>query len=69
MIFLVHEIDGKDIYIAQSKINSLVDCPAPKIVLQDRSFLEFVNFIRHFLKNLEKLLEPLIQLTCKDINW
>ena len=52
-----------------SKVDAVINMPAPKDVNSLRSFLGQVQFYNKFLPGLSTLLEPLYYLTKKNVSW
>lgn len=59
MIFLGQDIAEMGVHIIQSKLNTVVDWPVPKMMFLVTSFLSFMNFFQHLLENLAKVSAPL----------
>ena len=67
--YLGHVIDSKGIHVDPSKVKAIVKAPAPKNVVQLRSFLGLVNYYGKFIPNLATLTHPLNQLLKKNCKW
>lgn len=65
--YLGHVIDATVLHKAQSKVNAILDAPAPQSVSQLRSFLGLLN--RRFIPSLATKLKPLHQFLCQDKTW
>ena len=63
MDFLGYVISTKGIGMDLSKVNSVLDWPAPTTVKHVQAFLGFANFYRKFIQNFSSLTQPLTDLT------
>ena len=66
--YLGHLLSKKGI-AKGTKVDAVMNMPAPTNVPSLRSFLGSVQFYSKFLSNLSTLLEPLYRLTKKNIQW
>ena len=62
-----HKIDAKGLHATESKLQAIKQAPAPRNVLELRSFLGLVNYYGRFVPNLSTLLHPLHQLLRQEI--
>lgn len=63
--YLGHKISEAGLQTADSKVEAIVNAPAPRNVTELRSFLGLVNYYGKFLPNLATLLSPLYTLLQK----
>jgi RNase H-like domain found in reverse transcriptase/Reverse transcriptase (RNA-dependent DNA polymerase)/Integrase core domain/Integrase zinc binding domain len=71
VLYLGHQIDKTGIRPIQSKINEIVNCPAPKNVKDVRAYTGVLNYYHRFMPNLSTVLQPLYELlhTQKKFIW
>ena len=67
--YLGHTISETGLQTAESKVDAIVNAPAPMNVTELRSFLGLVNYYGKFLPNLATLLSPLYALLQKRRPW
>ena len=67
--YLGHTISKTGLQTADSKVDAIVNAPAPTNVTELRSFLGLVNYYGKFLPNLATLLSPLYALLQKRRPW
>ena len=67
--YLGHKISEAGLQTADSKVEAIVNAPAPRNVTELRSFLGLVNYYGKFLPNLATLLSPLYALLQKRRQW
>ena len=67
--YLGHKISAAGLQTADSKVEAIVNAPAPRNVTELRSFLGLVNYYSKFLPNLATLLSPLYALLRKRQKW
>ena len=67
--FCGHKIDRHGLHKTTSKIDAVLNAPAPTNVSELKAFLGLINYYRKFLPNLATVLHPLNQLLCKHIPW
>ena len=60
--YLAHIVSSRGIKTNPKKIMAIVNWPQPKNVTQVRSFLEFCNYYRKFIKGYAQIAKPLYQL-------
>ena len=64
-----HDITRDGLRTADSKVEAIVRAPAPKNVMELRSFLGLINYYGKFLQNLATTLFPLYSLLQKNKRW
>ena len=62
-------MDSKGIHATPSKVEAVVNAPAPQDLTQLRAFLGLLNYYSKFLSNLSEILHPLNNLLRKDQPW
>ena len=67
--YLGHQVDADGLHTLDSKLQAVVDAPAPRDVQELRSFLGLVNYYGKFIANLATILHPLNALLQKDRQW
>ena len=69
--FLGHEISAEGLSSDPDKVEKVQNCPAPKNLMQLRSFIGLASYYRKFIKDFLKKAAPLYELTRKDVvfNW
>nr|GEY84468.1 putative reverse transcriptase domain-containing protein [Tanacetum cinerariifolium] len=69
--FLRHMINGNEIHVDPSKIESVMNWKAPKTPTEVRSFLGLAGYYRRFIENFSKIDKSLTILTqkCKTFDW
>ncbi len=67
--YLGYVIDSGGLHKAPSKVEAIVDAPAPQNVSQLRSYLGLLNYYGRFVPDLSSLLNPLHQLLCHNRPW
>ena len=65
-IFLVHVINGQEVKMDPSKLETMSKWPIPTKKKEVQAFLGFANFYRRFIVNYGAKARPLIDLT-KDV--
>ena len=69
MNFLGHKLSGEGIQPTSEKVEAIRTFPQPKTVRQVIRFLGMLNFYRRFLPNTSELQKPLVNLTCKKVEF
>jgi hypothetical protein len=64
--FLGYVISPDDIFMDESKVETIQCWATPSSVKDVQCFLGFANFYRRFIKGYSKITTPLITLICKD---
>ncbi|KAK6319814.1 hypothetical protein J4Q44_G00089210 [Coregonus suidteri] len=67
--YLGYKIDEQGLHPTNSKVEAIVNAPAPTNVSELRSFLGLLNYYGKFVANLSSLLHPLHQLLQADTKW
>ncbi|XP_020249120.1 uncharacterized protein LOC109826501 [Asparagus officinalis] len=67
--FLGHVVSGDGISMDPDKVAAVKDWPTPKSVSDIKSFLGLAGYYRRFIKDFSKIVEPMMRLTRKDINF
>ena len=67
--YLGHQVDADGLHTLDSKLQAVVEAPAPRDVQELRSFLGLVNYYGKFIANLATILHPLNQLLQKGHHW
>ncbi|XP_041049416.1 uncharacterized mitochondrial protein AtMg00860-like [Carcharodon carcharias] len=67
--YLGYVIDVAGLHKALSKVESIVDAPAPQSISQLRSLLGQLNYYERFIPQLATLLRPLHELLCQNKAW
>src|SRR4029434_8698262 len=67
--YLGYRIDAQGLHPTASKVEAIVNAPAPQNVTELRSFLGLLNYYGKFLANVSTLLHPLHQLLHTDTPW
>ncbi|XP_039761434.1 uncharacterized protein K02A2.6-like [Pararge aegeria] len=67
--FLGFVIDSEGIHPAPSKVESIVNTPAPKNKKELQAFLGLYNFYERFIQNKATILEPLHRLLDTEQDW
>lgn len=67
--YLGYRIDAQGLHPTASKVEAIVNEPAPQNVTELRSFLGLLNYYGKFLANVSTLLHPLHQLLHIDTPW
>ena len=62
-------MDAEGIHPLESKLTAIVQAPAPKNVMELRSFLGLINDNSKFIRNASTILAPLNALLRKDVDW
>ena len=65
--FLSQQICRGGMTPTEAKLKAVQDWATPQDVERVRSFLGFVNYYRHFIKEFAAIADPLILLTKKDV--
>ena len=65
-IALGHHISAEGIKVDLTKIEVIVDLPAPKTQKEVRRFLGHASYYRQFIENFTKIASPLFSLLRKD---
>ena len=66
---LGHWIDAEGLHAMPSKLQAIVQAPAPKNVQELRSFLGLLNYYGKFIPNLASLIQPLNNLLQRNQKW
>ena len=69
MEYLGHIVDSEGHHMDTSKVQAVVDAPAPKDVHELKSLLGMVNYYARFVPNLSTALHPLNRLLGKGVQW
>jgi len=67
--FLGYIISDQGISMCQDKVKAIRDWPRPKAVKEIQQFLGLANFYRRFIKNFSSIVQPLTNLTKKNIEF
>ena len=67
--YLGYKIDAQGLHPTNSKVEAIVNAPAPTNISELRSFLGLLNYYGKFVANLSTLLHPLHQLLQADTKW
>ena len=67
--FMGHLITSKGVKVDQSKVTAILEMPAPTDVSGVKRFCGMVQYLAKFLPNLQADLEPIRQLTKKNVEW
>ena len=67
--YLGHQIDADGLHPLPSKVEAIVQAPAPENEPQLRSFLGLVNYYSKFIPNSASTLHPLNDLLKNDVKW
>ena len=67
--YLGHIVDAAGIRPLPSKLEAIVNAPAPVIVQQLRAFLGLLNYYSKFVANLSTVLNPLNRLLGQYVRW
>ena len=67
--YLGHRIDAEGLHAMPSKLQAIVQAPAPKNVQELRSFLGLLNYYGKFIPNLASLIQPLNNLLQHNRKW
>ena len=67
--YMGHLITADGLKPDPGKIDAVRNMPKPKDVKAVRRFCGFVNYLAKFLPRLSEVLEPIQQLTCKEVPW
>ena len=65
--FLGHVVSAEGAATDPNKISAVVDWPTPTSGMDIRSFLGLCSYYRKFIKDFEKIADPLTRLTKKDV--
>ena len=66
-IVLGHIVSKKGIEVDKAKVNLILKLPPPTSVRGIRSFLGYAGFYRRFIKDFNKISQPLCNLLAKDV--
>ena len=69
MEYLGYKIDAQGLHPNNSKVEAIVNTPAPTNISELRSFLGLLNYYGKFVANLSTLLHPLHQLLQAVTQW
>ena len=61
--YLGHIVSKKGIVTDPKKIETILNCPRPKMVTDVRSFTDFTNYYHKYIKDYVKIARPLYELT------
>lgn len=67
--YLGYRTDAQGLHPTESKMDAIVNAPAPQNVTELRSFLGLLNYYGMFVANLSTVLHPLHQLLQADTPW
>jgi hypothetical protein len=67
--YLRHLIHALGIHPLPSKVDAVMNAPAPTNVQQLRAFLGLVNYYSKFVANLSTILSPLNRLLGQNVKW
>ena len=67
--FLGQQICRGGMTPTEAKLKVVRDWATPQDIKGVRSFLEFANYYRHFIKGFVAIVAPLTSLTKKDVEW
>ena len=65
--YLGHRIDAEGVHPTKSKVEALLDAPAPTYVAELQAFLGFVQYYGRFYRNLSTILSPMNALLRKNV--
>lgn len=68
-IVLGHHISDKGIKVDPTKIEVIINLPAPQSQKNVRSFLGHAGYYRRFIENFTKIATPMFKLLTKDVNF
>lgn len=69
IVYLGHRLKGGKIFVDKSKVQAIVDMPAPTNVTEVRRFIGMVQYLGRFLPGVSQKLIPLQLLTHDDTVW
>ena len=69
LIFSGHVFSAEGIKADPKKIDTIVNCEAPKNVNEIRSFLGMAQYVARFIPDFASRTEPLRRLTRNDVQW
>ena len=69
LTFFCHVFSAEGIKADPKKIDTIVNCEAPKNVSEIRSFLGMAQYVARFIPDFASRTEPLRRLTRKDVPW
>ena len=69
LTFFGHVFSAEGIKADPKKIDTIVNCEAPKNVSEIRSFLGMAQYVARFIPDFASRTEPLRRLTRKDVPW
>lgn len=67
--FMGHLITNEGLHADQSRVETITSMPAPTDVHGVRRFCGIIQYLSQFLQNLASDLQPLQELTKKDVDW
>ena len=67
--YMGHLVTADGLKPDPGKIDAVCNMPKPKDVKAVRRFCSFVNYLAKFLPRLSEVLEPIQQLTRKEVSW
>ena len=67
--YLGHRLDAQGVHASSSKVEAIQQAPAPKNVMELRSFLGMINYYGKFIPNLSSLVHPLNTLLRAGTRW
>ena len=67
--YLGHHIDAEGVHPTKSKVEALLEAPAPTNVAELQAFLGFVQYYGRFYRNLSTILSPMNALLRKNVVW
>ena len=69
IVFMGHQMTKEGLEIDPDKVRAILELEKPDSVESLRRFLGFVNYLARFLPRLSEVLQPLRELTVKDVKW
>ena len=67
--YLGYIVDREGLHPTPEKVKAITQAPAPKNVVELRSFLGLVNYCGKFIPHLSTIVAPLNHLLCKNTRW
>ena len=67
--YVGHELTASGLKIIEHKVRAIRDMQAPTSVKEVRRFVGMTNFFSRFMPHMANVLQPLHQITGKDVAW
>ena len=67
--FLGYIVNGTGISVSGETMQAIRDWEVPKNLRSVRAFIGFANFYRRFIRNFSSIVQPITDLTKKDVKW